>query len=452
MTLSPSQAVDTARMLDEQHEDDETRLRLIASYLRGVQSSVYVPRSARHEYRWLVERARVNVLPLVVDTLAQNLYVEGYRPARESENVAVPWSAWQANRMDARQTGIHRAALAYGIAYCVGLPGDPAPLLLPRSPRRLTVVYGDPVDDEWPAFALEKVSDGSPEAYRLYEGGVFHDLVEDDAGWSWVSTSEHGFAYCPVVAYRNRYDLDGRVVGEVEPLIPLQDQINQTTFGLLMAQTFAAFRQRWVTGLAIPEDATGNPVEPFNVAVNRLLMAEDPDTRFGEFGQTDLGGYIDSRESTLRHLATVSQVPPHALLGQMANLSAEALVAANQQQDMKVAERKQLFGESHEQLLRLAAALAGDAAAAADTSAQVVWRDTAARSMAATVDGLGKLVQMLGVPAQELWDRVPGVTMQDVERWKATAEQGDSLGAFAAMLDRQTLALVGQDEAGATVA
>lgn len=447
MVMSQKDAVDVAASLDERSDVDEVRLDRIQAYMAGTHESVYVPRAAAREFRWIVQRARVNVLPLVVDTIAQSLFVEGYRPARESENAA-PWDIWQANRMDARQSGVHRSALTFGAAYVIGVPGSPSPLLLPRSPQRLTAMYRDAVDDEWPVYALEDVGD---ERYRLYEAGVVHELVEEKGSWSYVRTLEHGFEFCPVVRFLNRYDLDGRVVGEVEPLIPLQDQINFTTFGLLMAQQYAAFRQRWVTGMAIPEDEHGRPIEPMNVAVNRLLVAEDADTKFGEFGQTDLGGYIESRESTLRHLATVSQVPPHALLGQMANLSAEALAAAEAQQTRKISERKSLFGESWEQVLRMAAALDGDAEAAADTSAQVVWRDTEARSMAATVDALGKLTQMLGVPPAELWDRVPGVTMQDVERWKAAAAQSDSLGQFAAMLDRQTAALMAPADQPAAV-
>lgn len=439
MPLSPSDVLEVAAMLSEARETDESHLRRVRAYVRGDHASVYVPRAARSEYRELVRKARVNVLPLVVDTIAQSLYVEGYRPARESENAA-PWSIWQANRMDARQSGVHRSALTYGASYVLGVPGDTAPVLAPRSPLSLTAVYANPVDDEWPRYALEEAGE---DVRRVYEAGVVHEVRErEGGGFEYVSTAEHGFVHCPVVRFLNRYDLDGYIVGEVEPLMPLQDQINFTTFGLLMAQQFAAFRQRWVTGMSVPEDDQGRPIEPFNVAVNRLLVAEDPDTKFGEFGQTDLGGYIESRESTLRHLATVSQVPPHALLGQMANLSAEALAAAEAQQTRKIAERKALFGESWEQVLRMAAALAGDEEAAADESAQVVWRDTEARSMAATVDALGKLTQMLGVPASELWDRVPGVTMQDVERWKAAAAESDSLGQFAAMLDRQSAALV----------
>jgi hypothetical protein len=444
VTLSPAQAVALATDLHKVHDAESDHLSLIEDYVAGKHSSIYVPKTARREFQWIVRRARVNVLPLVVDTLAQSLYVVGYRPAQSSENAA-PWETWQANRMDARQAGVHRAALTYGIAFVVGLPGDPAPVLRARSPRDLTAVYADVVDDEWPQYALERTPQQG--LFRMYDATHVYDLEEDRERKTFrlVAAAEHGFGYCPVVRFLNRYDLDGHVVGEVEPLIPLQDQINFTTFGLLMAQQYSAFRQRWVTGMAVPEDDKGNPIEPLNVAVNRLLVAEDSDTKFGEFGQTDLKGYIDSRESSLRHMATVSQVPPHNLLGQMANLSAEALVAAESGQQRKINERKASFGESWEQVLRMCAALSGDVESANDMSAQVVWRDTEARSLSSTVDALGKLASMLGVPAQELWHQVPGVTSQDVDRWRAAAAENDSLGQFAAMLDRQTQALLPAD-------
>lgn len=431
--------LDAAAHLDAEWTRDERRNRKIDAYMRGAHDSVYVPRPAQQEYRWLVSRARVNILTLVVDTFAQALYVEGYRPARSADN-ASPWGHWQANRMDARQSGLYRAALTYGVAYLLVLPGDPAPLWMPRSPRRLTAVYDDPVDDEWPVYALERrgrVEDA--DRFRLYGPGSYWDVTRDNAGWRLGEERVHGFARCPVARYLDAYDLDGAVTGEVWPLITMQDQINFTTFGLLMAQHYTAFRQRWVTGM-LAEDEQGR-TSGFNAAVDAMFTAESPDTRFGEFGQTDLGGYLDSREASLRQAAMVSQVPPHALLGQMANLSAEALAAAEVQKTRKVDERKVILGESHEQAFRLSAAMAGDTDAAGDTAAQVVWRDTEARSLSATVDALGKLAQMLGVPPQELWERVPGVTDTDVERWKATAATNDTLGGLAAMLDRQTAAL-----------
>lgn len=444
--MSDDEVVSTAKLLLEARKGEQVRLKRIADYLCGKHDSVYVPSGARAEYRWLIERSRVNILPLVITVVAQNMYIDGYRPAGKDEN-AGPWRAWQANRMDARQHGIHRSVLGYGAAYNVVLPGKPVPVITPFSPRRMSAMYEDTVNDEWPIFAIEdtvqNTRKGPRRVIRLYDDQARYPLIAkaDGSGLSMepdAAPMVHGLGVCPVVRYVNQADLDGDgVLGEVEPLITTQDQLNMTTFNLLMAQQYAAFRQRWVTGMAPPLDGDGNPMEPFRSRVDGLFVAEDTDTKFGEFGQTDLKGYLDSRNDTIKHIATMSQVPPYHLLGEMVNLSAEALAAARDGLDRKTDERESLCGESHEQTLRLVGLAGGDTAAWEDTAAQVVWRDTSARSLAQTVDALGKLVTMLGVPAQELWERVPGVTQTDVERWKAAAEKGDAMGQLSSLIDRQ---------------
>jgi hypothetical protein len=444
--MGRDEVVSTARHLLKLREEEQPRLQQIANYLAGKHTSVYVPRGARAEYRWLIERAKVNILPLVVTVVAQNMYVDGYRPAGRDENAA-PWAIWQANRMDARQHGLHRSVLSYGAAYNVVLPGRPVPVITPFSPRRMTALYADPVNDEWPIFAIEDRTEntkkGKRRAVRLYDDQARYSLtgkldgtgLEPD-GENWIE--RHGLGVCPVVRYVNAQDLDGDgVIGEVEPLIEVQDQLNMTTFNLLMAQQYAAFRQRWVTGMAPPVDENGNPIEPFRSRVDGILVAEDPDTKFGEFEATDLTGYLKSREATIRHIATVSQVPPYHLLGEMVNLSAEALAAARDGLDRKTDERESLCGEAHEQTMRLCGLAAGDTDAWNDTAAQVVWRDTSARSLAQTVDALGKLVTMLGVPPQELWEKIPGITQTDVTRWKKTAEQGDAMARLSGIIEKQ---------------
>jgi hypothetical protein len=44
---------------------------------------------------------------------------------------------------------------------------------------------------------------------------------------------------------------------------------------------------------------------------------------------------------------------------------------------------------------------------------------------------------MLDIPAQELWEKIPGVTQTDVARWKASAAQADAFAQMNQMLERQ---------------
>jgi len=430
--LTESEVVDwTVRLLKTRKAEAE-KLTRIHQYWKGDQPLPVAPRGVPVEVKRMAQMSRVNVLGLVVDVLAQSLYVVGYREQGEPSDDEV-WAVWQANALDAHQTGVHRAALAYGTSYVLVLPGDPGPVVRGVSPRRLTALYGE--DPDWPEVALEVRRTDMGTSYRLYDAEAvwFLDQGDKRPGSDWNPVLDerqvHGIGSCPVVRFRNHDDLDDDLSGEIEPLIPLQDQIDFTTFDLLVAQHFQSFRQRYVLGWTSESET-----EKAKAAASRLWTFDDPDVKVGEFGQTDLSGYLDSRESTLQHLATISQTPPHHLLGKLVNLSAEALAAAESGQRRKIAEREVLFGEAWEQTLGLAARLEKREVSA---GAQVRWRDTEARALASTVDALGKMAQMLNVPPAMLWEKIPGWTQQDVERAKAELASADAIGGLAALLDRQ---------------
>lgn len=446
--LGDEAAVDQARRLYGYHCAERTQLDIIRRYWKGRQKlPAVIPIGTPGEVRVMARSSRVNVMPIVINSLVQSTFVEGFRTKADDNNSAV-WSTWQANRMDARQTAIHRAAYGYGCAYAVVLPGDPEPVIRGVSPRSATVMYGE--DPDWPMWALERCGRG---LFKLYDDNSVYYVKLDEAGGrraEFIERRDHDIGYVPWVRYLDEDDLDDEdevepednreretpTRGQIAPLVPLQDQIDLTTFGLQIAQHYSGFRQRWIIGWTGETEA-----ESLKVGAGRIIaLDKSPDpaaedgVKLGEFEQSDLKGFIESREATLRHAATLSQTPVHELIGELVNLSAEALAAAEAGRDRKVDERKTLHGESHEQLFWLVGRIKG---VEVPLDAEVKWRDTSARAFAAVVDGLGKIAKMLQVPPQELWERIPGTTKQDIERWKAAAQQGDSFDQLAKLLDRQ---------------
>lgn len=435
MVLSPRDAVATASRVFDQWSAERDRIHDIHKLLRGEHDDPYAPAKYGREYRDLRRASITNYLPLAVDVIAQGLFVEGYRPARASENAAA-WRAWQANGMDAMQAGVHRASLAYGTSYTAILPGSPEPVWRCYSPTRMAAMYGDEFEDEWPMFALLETGQNTR---RLYDDQAVYYFGKERGGWTFIEYREHNLGVCPVVRFRDRVNLDGDGGGVVESLANIQRRINETVFGLLTAQTFAAFRQRWATGLAVPLDPdTNQPVEPFRAAVDRLWVAEDPDTKFGEFGETDLAGYIKARDAAIADFAAVAQSPIYAFAPNgISNISAEALAALDNGSERKKGEIKVSFGESWEQTFRLSALASGDAEGAQDVESQVVWADTESRSLAAAFDAWGKGVQMMEVPKQFAWERLPGVSQTDVERMRQLASEEDAVRRLEELLDRQ---------------
>jgi hypothetical protein len=444
---------------------DEDRLERIDKYIHGHHDDPYMPDRADEEYKLLAKRAVSNWIPLLIGTPAQAAYVDNYRrgnslteidsngtPRLSGEDTLPEWKHWQHSRLDARQAAIYRGALGYGHSFTVTEKVKNKVVTKGLSALRTAAVFEDPANDDTPIAALtitRRATAEKPGQARMWDSRVeyivsFKSLYDIENGVVVKVVKRHGASECPVTRFVASVDLEGRTVGVVEPMIPLQNRINQTIFDLLVAQTYGSFQVRTVTGMVPPQkmepvrdEATGEIVDwtpvfdndgqpvPANINLNarRFLFAEDHEAKFDSLPGTPLGGYIDSIDMSIRHLAAISQTPPHYLLGQIANLSAEALTAAETALSRKVEEFKHSWGESWERVFRLAAELNGDIAASDDFEGEIIWRDMENRSLAQAADALGKMADNLGIPKRGLWPRVPGATAREIEEWESLADQ-----------------------------
>lgn len=439
MALSPAGAVELVKdtMLPK-WQVERKKLDRIDGWSRWDHDPPHKPRQATSEYQELTARSQAPWGDLIVNSVAQTLYVEGYRRPDDPED-STGWTIWQANGMDGRQDALHRAVLTYGCAYGLALPGrtmtgEPMPSMRGVSPREMIALYDDPSHDDWPMYAMRVAWHNGMWSVWLYDETHEHRLqlgATFDGRPTHLSMSEHGAGVCPVVRYKNRFDLEGRYAGEIEPFIPVLGSIDQTKFDRLVVQRFASWIVRTIAGMDLSEStaATGETTSSakLRLKVEDILVASDPDTKFGSLPATPLDGFIKAHEADLTTLAATSQTPAFELLGQMANMSAEALAAAKASQTAKSDQRKHTLGEDHEQFIRLACHLAGDRDGAADFNAQVRWADTTIRSLAQAADAFGKLTQMLGFPPELLWAKVPGMTQQDVDEAKRIAAEGGDL-------------------------
>lgn len=433
--LTAEQAVEQTRFLLDLRRQELRVLDVLHSYWRGRQRHPSVPDGARREVKDLAAMSRVNLCRLVVAVPAQTMSAVGFRDRGSGTPVDEPvWGIWQQNHLDRGQKPIYRAAFAYGVSYATVLPGEPTAVIRGHSPRRLTAVYGE--DPDWPVMALQTIPAAGGYRYRLFDQTHVYELVDADKGGPgeapvFEMAWDHQAPVCPVVRFVNTDDLEDEPDSEIAAIKPLQDQLDETTFDLKVAERYAAFRQRYVIGWSTDDES-----EAVELASQRLMTFDaDPDqVKMGEFEQTDLKGYLDSRRATLENFGIVSQVPPHNLVGQMVNLSAEALVAAEAGHTRKIDDRETSFGESWEQALRLAAGFEG---LEVSEAAQIRWKDSEARSLSQTVDALGKMAQMLKVPPQVLWSRIPGVTDQDVADWRAELVSTDPVAQLIGELERQ---------------
>jgi HPt (histidine-containing phosphotransfer) domain-containing protein len=426
------------------------RLRKFVRYSRGRQDLPWLPEGVDSEYRDIAVKSATNWIDLVIRSATEGLIVDGYGDGPDSDL----WSsAWQDNGMDARQHALHRAAGTLGYAYLPVLPAEEAGRVWMR-PVAATAMFAQFEDeaDEFPQYAIREVTAagrGKPGRWELYDDEARY-LLTGKLGSAQVEVLEHGLEVCPVTAMRWSIDLLGHPMGEVEPVISVQDRIVDATFTLQMVAKYGAFPQRWIAGINPGEplrdadgnpllDSDGNPIMPtIKAYIDHIIMGSDPDTKFGQFAAADLRQYVDALEAHIRHLAAITQTPPHYLLGSLVNLSAEALAAAESGLQRKIREKREVLGEGYEQALRLAAQVLGDEEAANDTSSQVHWQDVESRSLAQTADALLKLGQ-LGVPPKMLFQMIPGWTQDDAEAAAAELAASNPTGQLAeALLAAQT--------------
>jgi hypothetical protein len=403
-------------------EAEWRRLSMYEAYYAGLHNKPYRPPTATREFDELMRRCTTNITRLVCNTMTQRLILDGYKSSSTSTDNAKPWEWFQDNGLDARQKALYDEAAKHGYAYVQVLPGEKndgsqAPVIRPVSGREWYCRFDAYIDD-WPLWALRKVDERD---WQVLDDVNAYTVRDVEGGVRIVESVPHGLNTVPMVIFRNTFELTRWPTGEIEPVIAVQDRLNQTVFDLLVAQTYAAAPQKWIAGLSVPVDEQGKPITDLRAFAKSVWIDSDPNTKFGSLPEANLKNIVEAIEQALRMYGLMSQTPPHYLLGDLVNLSAEALLAADTTLAKKVNDRQALYGEAWEQAFRLAGVAAGDAGAATDTAAQVWWRDTEPRSIAQQVDALGKLATMLTVPPEALWEQVPGVTRTDLEYWRAEA-------------------------------
>ena len=441
--LNPEEVSNVVRDLWKRHEDERARHDRVHDYLRGLRGVPEVPEGSGDELEDLARLSVKNVLKIVVDAFAQNLAVRGFRSPASADDDPV-WRLWQAQRLDARQSEAHRPALAYGASYAV--LGVDANVRL-RTPRQMFAVYEDPSFDLWPKYALETWVD-TVEAKPVRRGVLYDDEMAyavdlgsiprssgDSKGYDRArriavtfadgyKPEPHGSDVCPVVRFVNARDAEDNVVGEVYPLITQQRAINAVNFDRLAVSRWGSFPQKYAIGWAAADSAA-----LIKASVSRLMSFDDDNVKVGSFPAATVEPYNAILEEMLTHVAMEAQIPLSAF-GNMANLSADALAMAEAPHQRKLVEKRESFGESWEQLLRLMAQR--DDGIDVPEDAEVIWRDTEARSFAQVVDGIVKLATA-GAPIEALVEDVPGWSKQRADAVRSAIRRNAGRGVLDAL-------------------
>jgi hypothetical protein len=382
------------------------KIKVYDDYYEGRQELAYATRKFREVYGGLFTSLADNWMQIVVDSSVERLRVQGFRFGDSQDADDDAWAIWQANGLDGEANMLHTEAVKLSEAYWMVQPNGEVPKITAEHPSQCIVAHA-PGDRRTRLAGLKKWLGDDRYIYanvylpdrvvkyrtRRYTGGIVDALPDvRTTRWETIGASSNPLGVVPIIPAPNnpsmihggRSDLAGGPVS-------LQDAINKLCADQLVGSESTAFRQRLLLGVDQPRGADGKPV-PLDA----------------------IRGFVDD-------LVAQTRTPPHYVVGKMANLSGDALKAAETGLVAKVRDKMDPFGEAHEEAMRLAfRAIDPDDPRASATDAETIWRDPESRSQAELADALTKLAT-IGVPQEILWEKY-GFSPQEIDRMKAMQE------------------------------
>lgn len=405
-----------------------------------------------------------NWVQVVADAPVERLHVTGIRLAGEDSGYDKDlWQAWQENECGEESSQAFLESVITGRSFAlVWGDGDDNPIITFEHPTQCIVAYDAEtkqraaglklwMDDDY-AYATLYLPDevwkfqqqqSQPYWERNFAGPYRQPQWDVRELASGPNPMSNPLGCVPLVELQNRPRLAAEPMSDVNGVIAMQDAINLTWAYLFNAADFASLGQRIVTGAERPMvpilDASGQPVgeRPVDLerfAIDRIIWIEDENAKTFQWDAADLAAFTPVISLGVDHIAAQTRTPPHYLVGKIANISADALKAAETGLVMRADEKTRSLGRGVKEVFRLSALVQGnDAKAKAISGGRVLWRDVESRSEAQLVDALLKLKQ-IGFPFEYIAERY-GLSPTEVERVMALREeeaQSDPLVMFGA--------------------
>lgn len=449
---------------------DRPRMLLMDRYYRGNHPCPTLPGELQAEYRRMLIQAQSNFMGIVVDAPAERINLQGFRMRGDEDGDTDAWGWWLDNGMDvdANLSIVNALSMGRGYMLVEKHPGEDTARVQIEDPR-MAMVEMDPTNrqrraaglrlwnDDWtgqimadvwidqdtcyhfatradqvlrselwpqpwqPAFPIDDIEVRRIDLTLREEPAA--TLTEWCGGWVALDYDRTGIGDVPLVPLVNRPSTlknpDGE--SEIDDVYLTQARINEMIFNLSLAAWTAAYQQKWATGIDIPiNPETGEPVQPYKSAVDRLFADTSTDAKFGAFPATDLKNYIAAIDNDVQHIAVQTRTPRHYFLQQGQSPSGDAIRSAEAGLVAKVLEKQRLYGRAFAEVIRLRDALSGET----PRPMEVVWGDPEFRTFAELVDGVIKLTASQLIP-RRVGQEMIGQSPSEIERSEALFAQQD---------------------------
>jgi hypothetical protein len=464
------QALNLVAILETELRNRRWEIDRNEAYYRGRQPLSYASDQFRKYHAERYKDFSDNWVQVVSDAPVERLTVNGIKPAGMTEADKESWRVWQMNALDADSQLGFLGAVNSGRSFVLvwGNPDDPeTPEVTFEDASQCIVVY-EPGSRRKRRAALKRWEDGGYDYATLYlpdEVWKFQRahlstpkkslvmLQADDEMDAWTpremgtepNPQVNPMGCVPMVELPNKPMLVSDPIPDITGVVAMQNAVNLLWAQLFTASDYASFPTRIVLGAERPVvpvlDATGQivgerPVDMEKFAVDRVQFFSGDDVKTAEWSAANLDAYTSVIETAVGHIAAQTRTPAHYLIGKMANLSGDALIAAETGLIKRVEEKQLWFGQAIREVFGLIALAQGnDAKAKAVQGGSVLWADAESRSNAQLADALLKL-KGIGFPFEFLASRY-GLTpteVADLLEMKEREMQADPMAALSQIM------------------
>lgn len=448
--MPPSSPQDWLTYLEPKLDAQVDAIQEPGAYYDGNQRLSFATQKFREAFARYYAPLANNWCRIVVEAPVSRMEIQGFRfDPDTSKNTweldadADAWRMWQANNFDQTSRQVHIDACKLGWSYVLVAPPDPddafnsAPVMTGEHASQC-LVFNDPMNpnrrlaaikrwaDDWDNHAYATVwtpgvvaqfrserpiqtPSSSAHEITIYDvRGEAIPSTQTKLNWTAAGSMPNEIGVVPMVAIVNNPDLLTGGCSDLSPAIPIQDAVNKYCLDMQVSSEFHAYPQRYAVGWERGVDDTGHELTGREVEValgtTRFIRAESKDTSFGQFAQGDVNNYILPIELYIDHLAAQTQTPVYYLKGKLANLSADAMHAADQGLVDRVNGKTLSYSDAWEEIMRVAFLAVNDQKRGHAQSAEVIWADPESKSLAVVVQAAVQMRQSLNVPIEMAWE------------------------------------------------
>ena len=326
-------------------------------YYDGDQPLRYSTERLKLAFEQIRPKFRENVCGVVVDTVNDRLELYGWSTANDAVSAMLS-DIWSETGLSLEADEVHQSALICGESFLVGWKDDDRPLeFYYNDPRRAACFYDEDHPREKSFAAKWWDADDGCHMVLYYADRLeryiaprkkMADLREDDNARSFVleadGISVNPYGIIPVFHFRNTLR---KRQSDLKSITELQDAINKLFCDMMVTAEFSAFPARYVISSADIETLKNAPNQIWDLPAG---LEGQQNTQVGTLEAANLGNYSNEINELISAVSFISHVPKHYFERTGANVSGEALVTMESALVKKVNRKRELFGDTWQEV------------------------------------------------------------------------------------------------------